>query len=386
MLAATLYTIRPGLPSIKIWTHQALRKGFTLSARTYFSTSSLRPLGLKTLHSSKACSCYSPGLLQRPNGVSGLLLPVARCSGQYSRSEVTKDVLIYKNDKGTFFKILGAFAFAQLVFWTYLTHTAYLTMRDTDTYVNVKYGEEGPPEEVKNWRSWSGVRMKLNSGMWRYAITLLSIGAGSIIFIASFVYSRKSVYRIVLRKGGEDVTIQTYGLFSLPWRFTTSLNNVSCEHSRQGVRQQLPIKVRGHRLFYIVDKDGKFYNARMFDHSVGMHRIIWYFLRILCSKIDKCLRELKCLNTAILEAWILKLHRVKLLPLLSKDKEATNYWSMLLSFILAMIKDVLIKDVKLSWHPKLQPPPSSSGLLRLTGQSRFSPFSHNLILKNLNMY
>ncbi|XP_054759706.2 transmembrane protein 223-like [Lytechinus pictus] len=276
MFSAALLTRQLNTPAAKAWTCQIWKHRLTWSHKNFFHTKTIKvPLesipnfwcGRLALRSHR-CQGIKDGVHRNIS-----FLPCLRTFSQYSKTEVMRDVLLYKSDKTTFFRILGVFACAQVFFWGYLTHTAFLTMKDTDTYMKVKYGEEGPPTEVKNWKSWSGIRVQLSSGLWRYTITALSMCAGSIIFIASLVYSRRSIYRIVLRKGGESATIQTYGLFGLPWRFTTSINNISCEHSRDGIRTQLPIKVKGHRLFYILDKEGKFYNARLFDYSVGMHRM-----------------------------------------------------------------------------------------------------------------
>ncbi|XP_030854821.1 transmembrane protein 223 [Strongylocentrotus purpuratus] len=269
--AALLSSTRLCNPVTKVWTCHIWRHSLTWAPNTSgFSTTCLRVPMTARLNS---LALRNHRLPWDRDDVGRMFLPCLRSCSRYSKTEVTKDILLYKSDKTAFFRMLGAFACAQVFFWSYLTHTAFLTMKDTDTYVKVKYGEEGPPKEVKNWKSWSGIRVQLSTRIWRYTITGLSLGAGSIIFIASLVYSRRSIYRIVLRKGGESVTIQTYGLFGLPWRFTTSINNTSCEHARDGIRTQLPIKVKGHRLFYILDKEGKFYNARLFDYSIGMHRM-----------------------------------------------------------------------------------------------------------------
>ncbi|XP_072168401.1 transmembrane protein 223-like [Diadema setosum] len=274
MLAASLFSqTRNSIKMMKTWPYRIWKQNLIWTSKSSFSSQG--PALFRVDHIRQCCSrlYFGNSILGRckdPQSVASY----KRFLSIFSKEEVTKDILLYKNDRGIFFKMIGVFACTQLIFWTYLTHTAYLTMRDTDAYVKVKYGDEGPPDDVKNWRSWAGARMQLSSGIWRYTITLLSVTAGAVIFMGSYAYCRKSIYRIVLRKGGEEVTIQTYGLFGLPWRFTTSLRNVSCEHSRYGVRKQLPVKVKGHRFFYILDKDGKFFNVRLFDHTVGVHRML----------------------------------------------------------------------------------------------------------------
>ncbi|XP_022110656.1 transmembrane protein 223-like [Acanthaster planci] len=192
----------------------------------------------------------------------------------YSKTHIDKNILIYRNDGFTFFRLVGLFAVAQLGFWSYLTYSAFTSMTDSRNFELVKYGPEGAPPEEKNWTSLSGIRMKLHSGVWRYALTMLCFAVGGLICFGALTYSKKCIHRIVLRKGGDRVTISTFGFFGQPWSFTVPIANVSCRHSRHGVRTQLPIKVKGHSFFYLLDKEGKLYNAPLFDQTVGMRRML----------------------------------------------------------------------------------------------------------------
>ncbi|XP_038046534.1 transmembrane protein 223-like [Patiria miniata] len=210
---------------------------------------------------------------------------LCRDSGQYlsmqlrqisnhSKTLVDKNILIYRNDGFTFFRVVGVFALAQLGFWSYLTYSAYTSMTDSRKFELAKYGPEGAPSDKKNWTTLSGIRMKLHSGVWRYAITALCVVVGGVIFTGALTYSKKCIHRIVLRKGGDRITISTFGFFGQPWSFTVPVTNVSCQHSRHGVRTQLPIKVKGHSFFYLLDKEGKLYHAPLFDQTVGMKRML----------------------------------------------------------------------------------------------------------------
>ncbi|XP_071796536.1 transmembrane protein 223-like [Asterias amurensis] len=189
-----------------------------------------------------------------------------------AKETVDKNILIYRNDRLRFFRILGIFALAQVGFWSYMTFNAYTTMTDSRNFEMVKYGPEGAPPEKKNWASLTGIRMKLHSGIWRYVVTSICFVVGGTIFCGAWLYCRKNIHRIVLRKGGTKVTISTFGFFGQQWSFTTPITNISCQHSRHGVRTQLPIKVKGHRFFYVLDKEGKMYNAPLFDQTVGVMR------------------------------------------------------------------------------------------------------------------
>ena len=98
-----------------------------------------------------------------------------------AKETVDKNILIYRNDRLRFFRILGIFALAQVGFWSYMTFNAYTTMTDSRNFEMVKYGPEGAPPEKKNWASLTGIRMKLHSGIWRYVVT-------SICFVVGWYY------------------------------------------------------------------------------------------------------------------------------------------------------------------------------------------------------
>lgn len=45
-------------------------------------------------------------------------------------TNVTKDIVLYKYENPRFFKILNIFGICQFMFWTYLSHFAFTTLRD----------------------------------------------------------------------------------------------------------------------------------------------------------------------------------------------------------------------------------------------------------------
>ncbi|PIK36705.1 putative transmembrane protein [Apostichopus japonicus] len=201
-------------------------------------------------------------------------LILSPCRTKFHKSEVVKDVVLYKNNSNIFFGVVGAFACAQMVFWGYLTHTAFTSMRDAHILTATKYGPEGPPAELKKWTSWSGITMSLSSGKWRYGVTLLCLAAGTSIFAMSLMYSRRSISSLILLKGGNNLRIETFGFLGLKSSITVPVSKVSCQHSRHAVSSQLPIKVYGHSFHYILDKQGKFLNGRLFDYTAGMKRVL----------------------------------------------------------------------------------------------------------------
>lgn len=191
----------------------------------------------------------------------------------FSKSEVVRDVVLYRNNGSAFFAVVGGFACAQLAFWGYLTYTAFTSMRDAHIVNATKYGPEGPPPELKKWTTWSGITTSLSSSKWRYGVTLLCIGAGGSIFAGALMYSRRSISSLVLLKGGDRVKIETFGFMGMKSSITVPVSKVSCQQSRHSVTSQLPIKVYGRSFYYILDKQGKFLNGRLFDYTAGMRRV-----------------------------------------------------------------------------------------------------------------
>lgn len=215
----------------------------------------------------------------RCKGISSIkekkhFVPHCGFSSNYNKSEVVKDVFLFKNDSPFFFRLIGVFACAQLVFWGYLTHTAFTSMKDAHVLEVTKYGPDGAPPEARSWKTLSDIYFKLSSTKWRYGVTLLCLGAGGSILTAAVMFSRRSVSALILRKGGENVTFVLFGFLGIRTSFTVPISRVSCRHSRSAVTSQLPVKVKGHSFHYILDKQqGRFLNGRLFDYTVGMKRV-----------------------------------------------------------------------------------------------------------------
>lgn len=82
----------------------------------------------------------------------------------------------------------------------------------------------------------------------------------------------KSVRYLVLRKGGEELTLVTYAPFGKTRMLTVPLNRVSCKEMRSRATSSLPLKVKGHYLHYLLDMQGEFKNEVLFDHTAGLKR------------------------------------------------------------------------------------------------------------------
>uniref|UniRef100_A0A3Q0QVA1 Transmembrane protein 223 n=1 Tax=Amphilophus citrinellus TaxID=61819 RepID=A0A3Q0QVA1_AMPCI len=164
-----------------------------------------------------------------------------------------RDVTLFEHDRTRFFRLLSVFCGGQFVFWTYLAHFAYTGLKDT---------------------SGSKEKMNLGSNTWRYGFTLgcLAIGAGIVGLGALFC--RRSVSKVVLHQGGRMVTVCTQSPLGSGQgrRITVPLSQVACHAHRQETTSFIPLRVKGHKFYFLLDKEGTVNNARLFDITVGAYR------------------------------------------------------------------------------------------------------------------
>ncbi|XP_075965182.1 transmembrane protein 223 [Anarhichas minor] len=196
-------------------------------------------------------------------------------AGLCSSAQPSRDVALFEHDRTRFFRLLSVFCGGQFLFWTYLGHFAYTGLRDTG----------GATEKAKTRTSsttttttglagmWS-VEMNLGSSAWRYGFTLgcLSIGAG--IVGLGLLFCRRSVSRVVLHQGGRMVTVSTQSLLGPDRgrRITVPLSQVACHAHRHESPSFIPLRVKGHKFYFLLDKEGTVNNARLFDITVGAYR------------------------------------------------------------------------------------------------------------------
>lgn len=87
------------------------------------------------------------------------------------------------------------------------------------------------------------------------------------------MYTLRSVKYLILRKGGEKLTLVTYTPFGNNKLLTVNLKDVCCKEMRSSTRSQLPLKIRNRKLHYILDMKGEFKNSQLFDNTAGLKRV-----------------------------------------------------------------------------------------------------------------
>ncbi|KAK1154937.1 transmembrane protein 223-like [Acipenser oxyrinchus oxyrinchus] len=187
--------------------------------------------------------------------------------GRAVSTAVSKDVVLFEHDKRTFFRLLGFFCAGQFLFWISLAHFAFTSLKDTGYRETVITDDAG-----RNLPKLGGVSLNLGSTKWRYGFTVSCLTVGTVILVAGSAFARRSVSRILLHRGGQEVTFTTYYPFGGTSSFSAPLRHVSCVAHRAEVPSMIPVRVKGHALYFLLDKQGRFHNTRLFDVTVGAYR------------------------------------------------------------------------------------------------------------------
>lgn len=87
-------------------------------------------------------------------------------------TNIPKDIVLFKYENPRFYKMLNFFGVCQFVFWTYLSHFAFTTLKDAPV-------EEKPGEELKWYQ-----RINLGENKYKNGITACSflIGKSSLCY------------------------------------------------------------------------------------------------------------------------------------------------------------------------------------------------------------
>lgn len=190
-----------------------------------------------------------------------------------SAQQLSRDVTLFDHDRTHFFRVLTVFCGGQFLFWTYLAQFAYTGLRDTSGTTKRARSESTKTTGLAGL--WS-FEMNLGSSAWRYGFTAgcLAIGAG--ILGLGVLFCRRSVNHIILHQGGKMVTVCTQSPLGpgKGRKITVPLSQVACFAHRQESSSFIPLRVKGHKFYFLMDKEGTVTNAKLFDVTVGAYRVI----------------------------------------------------------------------------------------------------------------
>jgi len=177
-----------------------------------------------------------------------------------------KDIILYRFESPRFYKYLSIFAVTQYGFWMFISYSC---MKLLDVPVPEK--AKLTPEEEKELPFWR--KINLGQDKYKYGFSIGSALMGVAILFISWTYILRSLKYVVLRKDGKTISFVTYTPFGKNRIFDTPLKHVSAVGSRTSGSTQMPVKVKGKSLFYLLDlKEGKFPQPQLFDKTVGTKR------------------------------------------------------------------------------------------------------------------
>ncbi|XP_068524397.1 transmembrane protein 223 [Anas acuta] len=174
---------------------------------------------------------------------------------------VPRDVILFRHERGPFFRLVGLFCVGQGCFWAALAHFAFTALRPA-------------PAPAPGSAPGADDPLRPRDHKWRLGFTASCLTLGSLIVAAGCVFPLRAVRRVTLLRGGATVAISTHGPLGLGRgpSFTVPLRHVSCRAHRSEVPAMIPLKVKGRPFFFLLDKRGQLYNARLFDITVGAYR------------------------------------------------------------------------------------------------------------------
>ena len=241
-----------------------------------------------------ACSQTSPSMFSTADRVTcaaglfgRLFLPTSRLGAAHAQlaarrsfctaAQPSRDVTLFEHDRTRFFRLLSVFCGGQFIFWTYMGHFAFTELRDTGGAAGTGKAKVSPSTTTTTTTGLAGMwsfEMNLGSNTWRYGFTLGCLAIGGGIAGLGLLFCRRSVSQVVLHKGGRMVTVYTQSPLG-PGRgrkLTVPLSQVACHAHRQESPSFIPLRVKGHRFYFLLDKEGTVNNARLFDITVGAYR------------------------------------------------------------------------------------------------------------------
>ncbi|KAF2346506.1 hypothetical protein FHG87_022739 [Trinorchestia longiramus] len=118
--------------------------------------------------------------------------------------------------------------------------------------------------ELSWWR-------KFDLSKYKVPLSIASFCIGWIVLGGCWFHTIRSVKHIVLRKGGNSVTIATPTPFGRTRYITRPLQQLTATSSRME-RSYMALKVQGKPFHFLVDTRGNFVRPELFDRTVGVRR------------------------------------------------------------------------------------------------------------------
>ncbi|XP_034249749.1 transmembrane protein 223 [Thrips palmi] len=178
-----------------------------------------------------------------------------------SKGNLSEAVVLYTYSNPKFLRMVNIFGYSFGAFWLFTSYQ-FSTMRII-------------PQSEKRTSNlpWFARFDLMSSTTSKLVAALLSSLIGCAVLSGAWIYSLRSVGKIVLGRGGKTVTFTTYNpfTFSMNKAITVNLPEVSCQGHRL-TNTVVPIKIKDRWMHYLVSNEGSYHNAPLFDKTVGLRR------------------------------------------------------------------------------------------------------------------
>lgn len=121
------------------------------------------------------------------------------------------------------------------------------------------------------WYYW-WKHINYDSAGFRTGASGLVIIFGVLVMAFGLVYPSRMIREITLLKGGDKILLETYRPFGFTKKQEIKLKDISAQWGQTEAKDHLPLRVRGTQFHYLVDQQGIYFNRRLFDQTVGLHR------------------------------------------------------------------------------------------------------------------
>lgn len=178
------------------------------------------------------------------------------------KEPVWKDVTLYYYNRQKFFRLVGLACASQFIFWGWMAYFLISLKRDKSQEKILDVSSSS-----NLGVSWKIVRFVMDSPV---MLASFAVGVGLVFTTSGFIYSLRSVNRLVLQ--GNNLRVVTHTPLGGTRSVTVPISDVSCTGSRIGAKPQVPLKLKGYRFFFLLDKEGEFMQPTLFDKTVGIKR------------------------------------------------------------------------------------------------------------------
>jgi len=187
---------------------------------------------------------------------------------------VAKDVLLFKDDRNTYYKAISVGATLMGVAAIYNGLTFYkgsVSMADRFDYAKSKVQFE----DTGWWSRYKARLFKFVSGEGiRLGVTIFMCGFGVICIIGGVFIPIRCVHRMSLLQGGNRVSITTFGPYGFPKTQNFRVDDITAVVTRKSYYSSIPLNVKGiYPGFRLDNLNGKFLNTELFDDVVSVQKI-----------------------------------------------------------------------------------------------------------------